>query len=347
MPLFGFGGRLESSGARVLAALTVYLVLVFMPTALADLPPPTIVTFNGQEVHLPGTVTVGQLFSQEGVEIKVGRLFDIQGAVIKADAFPPQIYVNGVPATESTRLGEADRVDLVGGRDDTEPSTVQTFANAGGNPQFKLGAGTITVRRGLVSGAVVPVSTIGEGPPTVALTFDDGPDPRWTPQILDVLKQEGIKATFFVIGRSAERYQRLVRREVADGMVVGDHTWDHPHLAGRDPAYVRGQIARTRDVLRGLHTDVTLFRPPYGSYNATTVSIASELGMRTIIWTVDPTDYRKPPPSVIMHRILSRVGPGSIILMHDGGGDRSRTVAALRMLIPELRKLGYGFGVLR
>jgi peptidoglycan/xylan/chitin deacetylase (PgdA/CDA1 family) len=238
-------------------------------------------------------------------------------------------------------------VELRGGRDEYEPSVVLTFANAGGNPQFRLGNGTITVRRGLLSKALVPVETSGQGPPQVALTFDDGPNPNSTPRILDELKHAGIKATFFVVGTMARHYPDLVRREVSDGMVVGDHSWTHPHLAGRDAGYVRDQLIRTRDLLKTLGADVTVFRPPYGSYGPATIDIASKLGMRTIIWSIDPADYRKPAPSVIVRRIMSQLKPGSIILMHDGGGDRSRTVSALKMLIEQIRKRGYGFSVLR
>jgi peptidoglycan/xylan/chitin deacetylase (PgdA/CDA1 family) len=347
MPLFGVGGRLESSGARLIAAVAVYLVMTFIPTALADLPPPTVVEFNGQQVHMPGSVTVGNVLAQEGVELKVGRLLDVLGSVLKPAAYPPVLSVNGAPATVSTKLDAGDAIELHGGHDEYEPSVVLTFANAGGNPQFRLGNGTITVRRGLLSKALVPVETQGHGPPQVALTFDDGPDPDSTPRILDELKRAGIKATFFVVGSMARRYPELVRREVADGMEVGDHTWTHSHLAGRDTGYVRDQLMRTRDLLKTLGADVTVFRPPYGSYGPGTIDIASTLGMRTVIWSVDPADYRKPAPSVIVRRVMNQLKPGSIILMHDGGGDRSRTVAALKMLIEEIRKRGYGFSVLR
>jgi len=330
-----------------MAAIAVYVVLSFVPSALADLPPPTIVSFQGQNVHLAGPVTAGQFFELQGIQLVVGRFLDVTGAVLKPSAYPPEIVVNGQDATTSTVLGSGDVVELRGGRDVTEPSVLETFANAGGNPQFKLGAGSVTVRRGLVSKSTVPVTTEGEGPPQVALTFDDGPDPRSTPKILDELKHAGIKATFFVVGTMAARYPKLVRREVADGMAVGDHTWSHPHLARQGESYVADQIGRTSRLLRTLGAEVTLFRPPYGSYGPQTVSIASALGMRTVIWTIDPSDYRKPAPGVIVGRIMSRLKPGSIILMHDGGGDRSHTVAAVKILIEQIRKRGYDFSVLR
>src|SRR5581483_11957918 len=343
MRWFGVGGWVESSGARLVAAVSVYLISSFVPSALADLPPPTVVSYNGQQVHLAGDVTVRELLDAQREPLKTGRLLDVTGAVLKADAYPPEILVNGRPATPTTVLHEADIVELRGGRDVYEPSIVQTFADAGGNPQFTLGNGSVTVRRGLVSKSIVPVETEVKSAPQVALTFDDGPHPDWTPKLLDVLKKEKVKATFFAVGSMAEHYPALIRREVADGMAVGDHSWTHPHLAGRDSGFVTGQLAHTRDVLRGLGADVTVFRPPYGSYNASTVQIASALHMRTIIWTIDPSDYRRPSPEVIVRRVMNQLKPGSIILMHDGGGDRSSTVAAVKILIEQIRNRGYAF----
>jgi peptidoglycan/xylan/chitin deacetylase (PgdA/CDA1 family) len=347
MRFFGVGGWVESSGARLVAAVSVYLISSFIPSALADLPPPTVVSYNGTQVHLAGDVTVRDLLQAQGEPLKEGRLLDVTGAVLKQDAYPPEILVNGRRAQPSTALHEADIVELRGGRDVYEPSIVQTFANAGGNPQFTLGTGSVTVRRGLISKSTIPVETEGKGPPQVALTFDDGPHPDWTPKLLDVLKKEKVKATFFVVGSMAEHYPNLVRREVADGMAVGDHSWTHPHLAGRDHEFVDGQLRRTRDVLKNLGADVSVFRPPYGSYNPSTVAQASSLKMRTIIWSIDPADYRRPSSDTIVRRIMNQLKPGAIILMHDGGGDRSNTVAAVSTLIEQIRKRGYGFSVLR
>jgi peptidoglycan/xylan/chitin deacetylase (PgdA/CDA1 family) len=329
------------------AALSVYLVSSFMPSALADLPPPTVVSYQGMQVHLPGDLTVGEFLRSQGEPLVDGRLFDVTGAVLKTNAYPPRIFVNAVETGPETRLHSGDVVELAGGRDVTEPSTIETYSNAGGNPQFKLGDGTVTVKRGLISRAVVPVSTQGKGPPQVALTFDDGPNPWATPQLLDVLKKEKVKATFFVVGSMADHYRSLVRREVAEGMAVGDHSWSHPHLAGRDAGYVSTQLGQTRDLLTRLGADATVFRPPYGSYNASVVQIAAGMHMRTVIWTVDPADYRRPPPDVIVRRVMNQLRPGAIILMHDGGGDRTNTVAAVKMLIEQIRKRGYGFSVLR
>jgi peptidoglycan/xylan/chitin deacetylase (PgdA/CDA1 family) len=205
----------------------------------------------------------------------------------------------------------------------------------------------VVVKRGLESGEAEPVAAgPGGGPPAVALTFDDGPHPRWTPLILDVLKAKGVKATFFDLGLMASRYPDLVRREVAEGMSVQNHSWNHPRLAGRLAPFVNAQLVRTRDLLNSLGAHVTAFRPPYASYDASTISVASAAGMRTVVWSEDPSDYRKPPASVIVARVMGAVRPGAIVLMHDGGGDRSQTLAALPVIIDQLRARGFTFATI-
>ena len=343
----GVRGRVGPSGTRLIAAVSLYVVLSFVPTALADLPPPTVVVLDGHDVHVAGSVTVRQLLELQGVESEPGRLLDVTGATLNAAADPVRLTLNGASVYPSTRLRSGDRVDVRGGRDSYEPSIVQTFADAGGNPQFKLGAGSVTVRRGLISKATIPVETSGKGPPQVALTFDDGPHPDWTPLILDELKRAKVKATFFVVGTMAARYPDLVRREAVEGMAVGNHTWTHARLTGGATSYANGQLSRTNATLRTLGADVSVFRPPYGSYTSDTVSLASSLGLRTIMWTVDSIDYRKPAPSTMVRRVMRQLKPGSIILMHDGGGDRSRTVTAVRLLIEQIKRRGYSFSVLR
>jgi peptidoglycan/xylan/chitin deacetylase (PgdA/CDA1 family) len=117
-------------------------------------------------------------------------------------------------------------------------------------------------------------------------------------------------------------------------------------LAHRSDSSAHSELQSTRDLLDSLGAHVTVFRPPYGSYTGSTVSIASSLGMRTVVWSADPADYRRPPVGSIVARVMSQVRPGVIILMHDGGGDRSNTVAAVPIIIDTLRKQGYTFETL-
>lgn len=180
--------------------------------------------------------------------------------------------------------------------------------------------------------------------PEIALTFDDGPNPSYTNQILALLKQYDVKATFFVIGSEAAAYPTLVRQEYQQGHVVGNHTWTHPNLTTLSPAAVRNELQST---LGEIEADTgalpTVFRPPGGNFTSTVQSIAASLGLSTILWNVDPRDWSRPGTDVIIQRVLDTVHNGSIILMHDGGGDRSQTVAALPTIITTLEQRGFQF----
>jgi peptidoglycan/xylan/chitin deacetylase (PgdA/CDA1 family) len=175
----------------------------------------------------------------------------------------------------------------------------------------------------------------------VALTFDDGPGP-YTPGVLDVLERYHVQATFFAIGAMERYFSASTVRELRDGDVVGDHTETHPEMA-RLSAHSQHeelfeQIARI-ELLGGPRP--TLFRPPYGSFNATTMRELHALHLLMVLWSVDTGDYLKPGVAVIVRRVLAGAQPGAIVLMHDAGGDRSQTIAALPTIIEELRARGF------
>jgi peptidoglycan/xylan/chitin deacetylase (PgdA/CDA1 family) len=182
-------------------------------------------------------------------------------------------------------------------------------------------------------------------PGTVALTFDDGPQPRHTEAVLDQLERAGAQATFFVVGELAARHPDLVRRAHAAGMSVGNHTWDH----GRSAPFhtlpipdVRDQIDRTNQVLRGLGIAPRLFRAAGRKrQRPEVVQVAAELGLRTVAWTVDPADWRADAtPDGIAAEVLRDAASGAVVLLHDGGGDRSATAAALPAIVAGLRGAG-------
>jgi peptidoglycan/xylan/chitin deacetylase (PgdA/CDA1 family) len=180
--------------------------------------------------------------------------------------------------------------------------------------------------------------------PEIALTFDDGPNPPYTSQVLAILQQYHVPATFFLIGSEAASYPALVSQEAQQGFVVGDHTWTHPDLTKLPPDQVRSELQRTAQEIRSI-TGVApiVFRPPGGNFNSQVQAIAASLGLSTILWNVDPKDWSRPGTSVIIQRVLDATHNGSIILMHDGGGDRSQTVAALPTIITTLEQRGYQF----
>lgn len=182
------------------------------------------------------------------------------------------------------------------------------------------------------------------GQRVVALTFDDGPWPD-TPQFLDVLEREHVHATFFQIGEQISTYGGAVdRRMLADGDTIGDHTWSHANVSG-DGSFAAQQISSTARAIRDITGGFTpcLFRPPGGATSGALVSEARGMGFTTILWDVDPTDWSRPGTDAIYQRVVGGAQNGSIVIQHDGGGDRSETLAALPREIDTLKARGFRF----
>jgi len=175
----------------------------------------------------------------------------------------------------------------------------------------------------------------------VALTFDAGPAPV-TPRTFAILRQEHAPATFFLIGRSAHAYPRMVRAEARAGFAIGNHTENHPSLRQLPAREQAQEIDHASNAVRSAGAPYPeLFRPPYGSIDATTLSLLGARRMLAVLWSVDTRDYTRPGASRIFNAAVGGAQPGAIILMHDGGGDRSETVAALPNIISVLRLRGY------
>ena len=183
----------------------------------------------------------------------------------------------------------------------------------------------------------------------VALTFDDGPNPRATPRILDILRSESVPATFFLLGRHVERWPQLAHRVAADGHDVGNHGYHHRKLHLRSPEYIRRDLRLGTDAIElACGVRPKYFRAPHGFRNPWVNVAASELGQRTIGWTLGVWDSDKPGADVIARRAVGECHPGTILLLHDGDGydpdgDRTQTAEALPIIIRELRQRGYEF----
>jgi peptidoglycan/xylan/chitin deacetylase (PgdA/CDA1 family) len=182
----------------------------------------------------------------------------------------------------------------------------------------------------------------------VALTFDDGPDPRFTPQILDVLKENNVKATFFLMGPRAESYPDLVKRIKDEGHIIGNHTYWHPNLVEvGDMGTLQTEVTKAENKLANLVGYRTkLFRAPYGFLYNELVEKLQNMNYTVVGWSVDSLDWQEAPPETIMYNVVSNVHPGAIILMHDGAewnGDRTNTIKSIRLIIPSLKKQGLGF----
>jgi peptidoglycan-N-acetylglucosamine deacetylase len=175
----------------------------------------------------------------------------------------------------------------------------------------------------------------------VALTFDDGPGP-FTPQVLAVLEKYHVRATFFVIGRMLRYFGASTVRAIEDGDVIGDHTEDHPmlaHMTAHDQYEQLFEQAARVELLGGRRP--TLFRPPYGSFNETTIRQLNRLHQLMVLWSVDTDDFEQPGVQTIVQRAVEGFHPGGIILLHDAGGERQQTVEALPIIIKEARARGY------
>jgi peptidoglycan-N-acetylglucosamine deacetylase len=180
----------------------------------------------------------------------------------------------------------------------------------------------------------------GPGRREVAIGFDDGPWPD-TAAFVRMLERNHARATFFMIGEQVTaRYQATLMQELRDGDALGDHTFTHPDLTRSGD--VRSQLARTIAAIRA-RTGYTpcVFRPPYGAWDTSVVEIARSLGMATVLWDDDPSDYTLPGTSAIVQRVLAQVQRGAIIISHDGGGPRYETLTAYPAIIAALHARGY------
>ena len=188
--------------------------------------------------------------------------------------------------------------------------------------------------------------------PIVALTFDDGPNPDATPAILDALGAEGVRATFFVLGRHADRWPAIVHRTASEGHVVGNHGYHHRKLVWRTPRYIREDVALgTTAIERAGAAPPRLFRAPHGQRNPWVTPIARAAGQRTVGWSLGVWDSARPGETVIAERVIRGTRPASIVLLHDGdgydpGGDRMQTARALPMIVRGLRERGFSFATL-
>lgn len=178
------------------------------------------------------------------------------------------------------------------------------------------------------------------------LTFDDGPDPTWTPKILDTLAAYGAKATFFAQGTRISAYPEIAARVAAEGHSLQNHSWTHANFTKLSyDSIVNNQLANTNAAIASVSGRTpTCVRPPYGATNATANAAITDSGMQSVMWTVDTRDYTKPGAGVIANTVMTNARPGSIILMHDAGGDtRQQTVDALGSVLKQLSAQGYTF----
>ncbi|HEY9703391.1 MAG TPA: polysaccharide deacetylase family protein, partial [Allocoleopsis sp.] len=190
---------------------------------------------------------------------------------------------------------------------------------------------------------VIEEVTVKSKEKIVALTFDDGPYLQWTEQILAILKKEKIKATFFWIGKNLKEYPQIGKKVVAQGHAIGNHTWHHwyhrmsPQLAAKEIDDTSKLITQVTGV------KTTLFRPPGGFLHNGVADYAKKKNYLIAMWKADSVDYSRPGVDKMVNKVMKEIQNGGMILMHDGGGDRSQTVKAVPIIINKLKKQGYKF----
>jgi len=323
--------------------------------------PTTKVRIDGRTVWVSGSKpTVGSALAAGRVRPRDGVLFSVvTHHVIDAHATPAQVFLDGAPTSPTRRVKASDNIVVKDGADATEkvisrrvqgtgpglpPVEDRIWISGGGTEDAQVGehSGEVVSRSGAPEAAVPAHAETGM---VVALTFDDGPDPRWTPAVLQILKDENVKATFCSIGYLAQRHPELVKAEFDAGHTVCDHSMHHMlNLPSRPHPQILDEVLQGADVDRTITGQNPLFyRPPGGNLNQDIIDTAHQRGLRVLKWSVDPKDYTKPPAPVILARVTAKVGPGAVILLHDGGGDRSQTVAMLKQLIDQLKQRGFTF----
>ncbi len=197
---------------------------------------------------------------------------------------------------------------------------------------------------GIRSVSELPNSRYSPTDRVVALTFDDGPDPTYTPEVLAILAQFDAKATFFQVGREAERRPELDRQIIGSGSSVQNHTWNHADLTRLAAGSWSNEVDRTTSLLQtNTGSTVNCLRPPYGASNPAVVDESTKRNLVPVLWSADTSDWKRPGVDSIVRDGLLGLRPGSIILMHDGGGDRSETIAALPTILKRIKEQGYKF----
>lgn len=339
---------------------------------------PVEVTLNGDQVTISGAErSVGGLLDNNVVSVTPGNYVAVDGSTIRqGEGTRCTAKVNGNDTDDmGMHLNGGDKIEISNGTDITEPYTDSEPQTLPHKTELKgVGAvhlysnnaqdGEQVTRTGKESGITATVTTKepidnivqyynvnSNGDKVIALTFDDGPWDKQTDEILDILEQNDAKATFFTVGQCISGHEKELQRAASMGCEIGTHTWDHAEGSGEGVSLIKMSTdERKQEVQKGLEAiknatgqeASTIFRCPGGNFDTSVATDLEDIVTAEIGWNVDTTDWKKPGADVIAQRIQS-AGPGNIILMHDGGGDRSQTIEGLRQALPKLKEQGYSF----
>lgn len=366
MDPYHFHGPEHLRGRAAATVFVITWIFLWVATVLAFAP--INVTVDGVTHRLPAGTTAADIIRSGLASAHRGDLMSVAGGVAAiGKGLRPMLIIGGEKMEPTARLTDGAVALSVRGADVTESLVTTLVAipvpieETGKGPDRTIeslgAAGLAVARMGVVSHSITESRTIVAASPmrarrhpidaqsrVVALTFDDGPWPGQTERILDILKSEGIHAAFFMMGVRVRMHPDLARRVAAEGHTIGNHTQTHPTLTRVSPDVVRAQMA----VADAIILDTTgvkprFFRAPTGAVNGVVRAEAAALGERVVHWTVDPKDWSRPSTGAVIARVVSATRPGAVILMHDGGGDRSQTIEALPEIIRVLREQGFRF----
>ena len=324
-------------------------------------------TLAGERMRTERDITVSALLREKKVAVVPGNLLNVRGKVIQPKkGKPAYVIVNGARVSFGSVVHAGDAVDPRNGENVTEPLVTRKVpippetkivgsgrylaVNAPGRSGVRLDhlgvLSKIVTKREVIRQPIATVLLRTNTPPPkmVALTFDDGPWPKQTMAIAKILLRYEVPATFFVLGQQVAKYPEVVQRLVEDGFVIGNHTYTHPNLTDIGVAEVRRQLTWTQKaVIDAAKRRTYWVRPPGGNTDAAVKKVTAGMGMRQMLWDLDSRDWTKPGHKAIVKTVLSEMRPGYIVLMHDGGGDRTQTLRALPFIIKGLRAKGYSF----
>jgi len=338
-----------------------------VPLALVSfgltIPPPPVVrvhaTVNGRAVTVDQPATTGRVLAAAGVRPRDGRLHAaVSGTVLGRQADDATITVNGLPAGTDAPVRDGEVVRTADGHDWIEATVYRTLpVPFTGLPAVETHAwrpGVDGARRQVVgarSGETVsdieiaPAVAAHQVPGrVVTLSFDDGPNADWTPRVLDILRRRHVRAVFCVVGEMVDLHPDLVGRIADEGHRLCDHSVNHPDLGDAGADELAAEIGPTADRIAAITgRRPSFFRAPYGVFTDAVVDAAHAEDLRVLGWAVDTEDFAQPTPTTLVPALVDAVGPGAVILFHDGGGNRQMTVDALPYVITALRRQGYRF----
>ncbi len=340
-------------------------LFLFFQALLVSPSAPVLVLANDRPMLLPALATVDSALMALGMERPVGDLVDVDGGIVRRGAgWTARAALNGRVVPTASLLSHGDRLEAVAALDRTERVETEVVEviladQVEGEGEYTtvraVGvAGKKLIVRGARSGKIVSIRNLSEARPfiiartadkpdkPIALTFDDGPTPPYTNQITEILSDLYGTGTFFVLGSQAALFSRTVQDLDAAGFQVANHTYSHSRLDGADEATVIQELdAASSTIVPLIGKPMRWFRPPYGSVSDSLRVIAARRGYHTVRWHIDSRDWDGLSPEAIAERVLAEARPGAIVLLHDGGGDRTNTVKALPHIIKELYERGF------